>query len=542
MTDVITSPIKFLGATVLSFNSTLGLGMSESSLTVDLIEDCEATPPDLFLPANDLITVGADVYFDTTPSGGKFFFGGVLSSWTGSQGSGGRTFNVKVVDPRQLLENTAVIIDSYLGDPIVGVNYINAYAAWEKPVLDGNCAVYGTSFSSERGMPYQKIIEVLQSLNPEIYSPTGYKFNIDFSTFPQNLPEFYRVAGPSVSILQLLQDVCDVMGYEFYVSLSPGALISIGLIDIKNPPGSFGNIIASYNGIATDLSYGQELRNEKTKAVLFGEKVHYLSGVQNFNFYFGEDLVGTDPAKFVPVIPFKTDDCGFWIKKKIDQLNLSLEKPFPNNGPFEISEFDIRTAMASYQTWINRVMEVKIPGTFNAEIRKQWPEAVEDIKAVNKTITNQADAAASAMVDRVQNQRKGARDGMMPSTAADLQRVHQFVKNLGDTFYGKQFFCRLDQLICYYQSEDFSETVFSDIPTQDGGWVEDGTPVLGLTDPDLGQFRQDDNRVGCFAVFTINGQADVDDVGREGDCESNPPEGESCNEIPADNNPDKPPS
>jgi hypothetical protein len=37
---IISEPIRFLGATVLSFNSTLGLGSSESTLNVDLIEDC----------------------------------------------------------------------------------------------------------------------------------------------------------------------------------------------------------------------------------------------------------------------------------------------------------------------------------------------------------------------------------------------------------------------------------------------------------------------------------------------------------------------
>ena len=46
----LTQPIKFLGATVLSFNTTLGLGQQESSLTVQLIEDCEGETPDLFLP------------------------------------------------------------------------------------------------------------------------------------------------------------------------------------------------------------------------------------------------------------------------------------------------------------------------------------------------------------------------------------------------------------------------------------------------------------------------------------------------------------
>jgi hypothetical protein len=541
MTNIISQPIKFLGATVLSFNSTLGLGSVESTLTVDLIEDCEATPPDAFWPINNLTAVGAPVYFDTTQAGGGFTFNGVLSTWTVNQSSGGKTFNVRVVDPRQLLENTAIIIDTYLGDPIVGVNYINVYAAWEKPVLDGNCAVFGTSQSGERGMPYQKIIEILQGLNPTIYSPTGYPFTIDFTTFPSNLPEYYRVAGPSISLLQLLQDVCDVSGYDFYVYLSPGELISIGLIDLKSQPTDFGSIIAAYNGTATELSYGQELRNEKTKAVLFGEKVHYLSAVSSFDFYFGEDLFN---GEYYPVVPFKTDDCGFWINKRIDQVNLSLEKPFVNNGPYTISEMDIRSAMASYQVWINRVMEQNIPGGFNSAIRTQWPEAKENIQACLKAVNNLGPGvqAGNGLIDRAQNPNAAGKNANMPDFTNDLQKLHAFIKGLGDTFYGKQFITPLNQRICYYQSDNFGEKVFTDIPTPDGGWANENQAILGLNDPDLGIFRHDDNRVGCFAVFSTDGQADAQDVGADGDCESNPPPNESCNQPSGDNDPVAPPT
>ncbi|NBT09309.1 MAG: hypothetical protein EBS98_11025, partial [Chitinophagia bacterium] len=249
--NIIDGPLKFLGATVLSFNSSLGLGSSESTLNVDLIEDCDNG--DLFLPSNDLIFVGAPVYFIA----GAFNFGGVLTNWTINQGASGKTFNIKAVDPRQLLENTIIVTDSYIGDPIRGLNYFNVYAFWENSVLNGNCVAFGSSLSGERGIPYQKVIQALTNMDPTIYSPTGYAYRVDFGTFPTNLPEYYRVSGPAISILQLLQDVCDIMGYDFYVNLNYGEIITIGLIDLKIPPASFGSIIDAYDGIATELSYGQ---------------------------------------------------------------------------------------------------------------------------------------------------------------------------------------------------------------------------------------------------------------------------------------------
>lgn len=507
MTDIIDQPIKFLGATVLSFNCQLGLGASESTINVDLIEDCEDNPPDLFLPKNNSILVGAPVYFQA----GAFSFGGVLQNWTYSQSGSGRTFNVRVSDPRQLLENTVVITDSYLGSPTQGINYFNVYAYWEGEILDGNCEAFGESWGGERGMPYAKVISALTNMNPIIYSPTGYSFTINFGSFPSDLPEYYRISGPSISILQLLQDVCDVMGFEFFVELLPGNIINIGLINLRNPPVAFDQIITSYNGIATDLSYGQELRNEVTKTVLFGEQQHYLSRVDKFNYFFGEDFIN---GTYVPIVPWRYDECGFWISKKIDSLNLSLKRPLPTNGPYNIHELDIRGAMVSQELWLERVMSNDIKGTFNEAVRLNWPEARTDGKAVVGLFANAGAALAASpnanfnIADAPANPRPARAAANKPEFLEDLEKVWNFIKNLGDTFYGKQFITPLNQLICFHQDPNaaMGEKKFSDIPTNAGGWVDDGIPVLGLLDPELGLFREEDGRIGCFALFNFNGE------------------------------------
>lgn len=535
MADIVTEPIKFLGATVLSFNTTLGLGSAqESSLSVDLVEDCEANPPDRFLPAYNELEVGAPVYFSTAIDGGGFSFGGVLTNWTMTQGGSGRTFNAKVVDPRQLLQNAIVIVDSYNGPPVKNTNYFNIYAKLES----GGCENFGSSGSTERGTPYNSIINALKGMDeiiydglgnpvsvpPIIYSPTGYRFHLNFDSFPPGAPDYYRIAGPSVTVLQLIQDICDVLGLEFYCYLTLGTLpdgtqigiINIGTIDLKVPPTSFANIIAEFDGEATDLSYGEELRNEITKSLIFGEKQHYLSPVYKFNFYFGEEWDGND---FIPVIPHRFEKCyGFWIKKRIPELNVTLQKPFPGNGPYEISEQDIRAAMASFQSWYDRVFEPAVKGEFNAAIRANF---------------DMGDVGPLKVIDQVNNdpnipenrRHKALNDGMVgpikQKTIAeilveDLEKIHQFVANLGNTYYGKQWFTPLNESICYHIGDDFQEKIFSSIPTNAGGWVEYGTPVLGLSDPDLGSFRQTDDRVSCFVVFAVNDddvpQADKEDT------------------------------
>lgn len=522
MTDIVTSPIKFLGATVLSFNTSLGLGSAqESTLNVDLVEDCDAG--DRFLPAFNEIEVGAPVYFSTTVDGTGFNFGGVLTNWTITQGGSGRTFNVKVADPRQLLQNAVVIIDSYNGPPTRNKNYFNVYAQLE----GSGCDNFGASGSTEKGTPYNSIINALKNMKdvlidsenneilvpPILYSPTCYRFHINFDSFPPGAPEYYRLPGPSVTVLQLVQDICNVLGLEFYCYLTPGFLpdgstigiINIGTIDLKIPPTSFANIVTQFDGIATDLSYGEELRNEVTKSVIFGEKQHYLSPVYQFNFYFGEEWNGND---FIPIIPYAFEKCyGFWIKKRIRELNITLKRPLNSDGPFTISEQDIRAAMASFDVWFLRAFNPDIKGTLNKAVRDNFEEIgnvgppqvfanVMDDPAVPQD--RKFEALVGAMMGP--NKQKLIADVIRE----DIERVHKFVADLGNTYYGKQWFTRLNESICYYQGENFQEKIFNSIPTNAGGWVDPGVPVLGLNDPDLGTFKQTDERISCFVVFAVN--------------------------------------
>jgi hypothetical protein len=501
------SAIKFCGATVLSFNSTLGLGSQESSISIDLIEDCEAGD-------NFFAIVGAPAYLTV----GTFSFGGVITNITKSQGRSGKTINVKMADPRQLLQNAVIVIDTFLGNPIQAPNYFNVYAAIEGSVANGNCNNYGLSLSDERGMPYTKILSTLVSMAPIIQSPTGIPFSISFSSLytsgAGNLPPLFKVPGPSITVLDFVQNICDTLGLDFYVNLlgtSNQDLITFGFIDLKNPPGSFGQITDAYNGFATEISYGQELRNETTKTVIFGEKVHYLSGVSNFDFYFGEEEYN---GQMYPIYPSGRDTCGFWINKKIDSLNLTLDKPISGNGPYTISELDIRAAMASYKSWSDRTFLPDSPGTFNAAVRANWQEAVTD-KAMTKTgaqasgaLGTTAQKANRAMPDGQQNPSRGQVKQSLPSFDKDLNKVWNFVKNLGDNFYGKQFICALNQKICCRATDNYNERVFTDTPTNDGGWVDLGNnPVLGLNEPDLSFFREEDNRISCFALFTNTGDS-----------------------------------
>lgn len=515
--------LTFLDATVLSFNASLGLGSTaESSLTVELIEDCNSDPG--FQPNRGSVKVGDPVYFPGNgPSNFNFSFGGILQSWTHQKGGGGRTFQCVVTDPRQLLENAVVVIDSYLDIPVQATNYFNVYSQAEGQVLYGNCSVYGSTGTSERGMPYRSVLYQLTQMAPVIYSSTGYAFYIDFTTLPGGvnaplaIPDYYRVPGPSITILQLVQDICDAGGYQFYCYLDENFVIRLGYIDYKQIPTSISESLLAIDGanIATDISYGQELRNDKTRTVLFGEQQHYMSDSNNFSFFFGEDTNPYTGFNY-PVVPYAySSQEGFWIAKRISEVNVGLYRPIPvpsGADVFTISEMDIRSAMASYDLWFQRVMSPTIPGTFNAAVRAIY------------TVGTGGVAPGSDMMNLVINEMEG--DPEFPQSnlgkiypdlmnqpgptsqqyenpvELDLQSLHGFVKNLGDTYYGKQFFSQLNQNICQkLDPETWNQLIFTDVPTNDGGWVEPDTTILGLAPPDLDVFKETDGRLTAFLGF-----------------------------------------
>lgn len=544
---ILTQPIKFLGASVINFNANLGIGSnSESSLTVDLVEDCEAAPPDAFKPVDGSVIVGDPVYF----SGGGFTFGGVLTAWTQSQSSSGKTYNVTVTDPRQLLQNVSIVVDSYLGSPNTLINYINAYAYYESEVADGDCTVFGSSQSTERGMPYAKVVDACAAIDPDVYSPTGAAYKVLWSDFPNPLPEYYRLTGPQTA-LQLLTDVCDVLGFNFYVYLEEiGGVdyIRIGTIDLKNPPSSFSHIYDTFNGSGTEISYGEELRNEVTKAMIIGEQVHYLTYVDEFEFYFGEDIDGEEIKPITPTVIDNTNNT-FWISKRVDALNATLTNPLPGNGPYYISEHEIRAAMSSYTSWEVLVTTAiwDSPGAAESQLNdftKTWPKE----GTLNRAIQTTYPKIAAALKERLDNQNAAAGENkgvewvvLDPNAAVmnareekvaeDLVKIHGFVQELGNTYYGKQWLAKLNEKICYHPGEDYQEKVFSSVPTNNGGWVDGGSTVLDLGEPELDTFRTDDGRVATFAGFATDGvPPDAGDGGD--DTNTSEPPGETPTPTP----------
>jgi hypothetical protein len=175
----------FLGASIRSFNINAGYGDSTTTLSIDLIND-EYNISDETLqgdPNGDDIyhdglmdkfcppPVGSPVYFkfgrtkatvddafgyaydsiynesDATGPSGEFHlcFGGILQSYVQNRGPGGNPlYSAQVVDPREILSNVELILNSYAGTTFSSQNMFNLYGFLEfnpsptlKTALDG---------------------------------------------------------------------------------------------------------------------------------------------------------------------------------------------------------------------------------------------------------------------------------------------------------------------------------------------------------------------------------------------------------------------
>lgn len=157
----------FLGLTVRSFTSSLGLQNETTSIQVELVYDpCDSVdgkryydewlrpqlwygpdPKDIYFPPS----IGCPVYFRF----GTFEFAGILQHWE-QQGSidGSPLFYVTITGPREILDGVQLITKHYAGGIGSAYNVLNCYGLLEN-INAGSvcCAGYDPFWSTINGFP-----------------------------------------------------------------------------------------------------------------------------------------------------------------------------------------------------------------------------------------------------------------------------------------------------------------------------------------------------------------------------------------------------
>lgn len=257
----------FLNSSIRNFTTSLGWKGEISKLTVALADDPDNG--DSFSPPDP----GAPCFFIYD----SFVFGGLLQSYkTINEPGGYPTYEVILIDPRELLDGVQLILDGYNGDTTIIPNLYNVYAFWENNS-------YGSSLVNDGGMPWSKVIQGFESLS--LLYPIQFKnyvFRVDLSAisgFPL-LPEYYRLGGGfSISLMDALTQICEDAGYDFFFRLETvqgfNYIVLVIASRITQPfLGNISTFIANNtDNQAVTSEYGAELRNEVTSKFIVGGQI-----------------------------------------------------------------------------------------------------------------------------------------------------------------------------------------------------------------------------------------------------------------------------
>lgn len=266
--------LKFLGATVLNYNSNVGYDSQESTLDISLVED--PRDGDTFHLINNLTVEGNPTYFQH----GAFSFGGIIRNWSKNYSTQGLTYSVSVSDPRVFFDGISLIINNYT-HKVSTPNILNVYGYLEK--------TFGGSNKNEAGVQASVILETLVDMYRSEYDGgityRGINYYIDITGIPKPPLEF-RLNQDIISFADFLNEIAEVTSstYTCYLTLIDDrwtigfAFIGRTLSPIR---GTVGNYISQLTNPSV-RNNGVELVNEVTTKYLFGGNKTDIY-IQNYN-------------------------------------------------------------------------------------------------------------------------------------------------------------------------------------------------------------------------------------------------------------------
>jgi len=301
---MIITTTKFLGASVVSFSSSLGFNSNASTLSVTLVEDFENGDDfsaDEHSEANQLAAAYGGTpfakgnpgsYVKFTAPDGVFKFVGFVTNYRRTKSTSGNLINLEVSDGRFLLSQIPIINDTNLNINTTGFNTASwnifcAPAVFNNPVtIDWN----------EKGIRFDKLMFALSQRGFTFYGTT-FKV-ILHSSFYNQLIGGYRLKQQASTLDDAINQAAREAGIDWYTSIeSVGGqeVMYIKGINRKNQyvfsdqSNGISNFISS--NTATGVSsweIGRELRQEPTVTVIVGDRVRSLwdtSGGGTFNIF-----------------------------------------------------------------------------------------------------------------------------------------------------------------------------------------------------------------------------------------------------------------
>ncbi len=312
----ISSPTVFLGGYIKRCSATLGLNNNPTSVEVELVSGSPTNSYDIAHNATGFDYTGALPGKISGFSIGAFNFLGLIQSWSENYSSAGRTFNVKLSDPRIIFDNIPVVIGpNVLATGFNSVpNILNCFGYYSNPSGAGLTS-NGTLFdriknyleSSGRVNCYGKPLSI--SLGSGFQKATG-------TNSYDGVPYWYTIQGTDISLGNLLQQVATEQHFDYYVSIdvsgyNPSNSVASPLTvkTIKRSSTTSSSEILNYvnnastSGVLISYRRGQELKSEPNAVVVAGspQTVWFSCNTSNIYPSWGRALDGS--LIFNPSVP-----------------------------------------------------------------------------------------------------------------------------------------------------------------------------------------------------------------------------------------------
>jgi len=502
--------VKFLGASVTSLQSQIGFQEQGSDLLITLVEDPDRG--DIFMTPAD----GVPLSFQFQ----SFRFDGILQNGGKRKDpSGFPTYNVRLTTPTSYLEGVQLILDAYRGINLLCPNLLNVYGFLE----DGG-KNFGGSKKNESGIPWYLVKRAIESIQSgtTAYSAGinfyGYRYIVDMSNLPTP-PDFYRLgAGVSTSLMQAIRTLCEDAGYDFIMTLklsNDGSPHTIGFKTrsrrIQYP---LGQIESFVQGRTDVVSYetGSELRNDITCGVLIGGDIEEL--ITQADSGNGETIRpywGTQESTIL--IPFGTEG-NQPVVNDTTPADGNLYQVFLNasqigdiigdgiNPPvYPCNMLEMRMAMSDkgFDSWGAYIVR-------NRQDILNWLNITDIPSIINsnspaafiQSMFTDSEIGLSMLVDVYKDR---------PEIFA-LQRIYEFVRSVGETYFGRQFMVRIPFFLKFYFESETNKIFYNMDPTGEAYWPDNAGPgalgPLGLYYQNFNFFSNDSSKFSPFVCYNQN--------------------------------------
>lgn len=518
------SQVKFCGASVASFNSSVGWNSQESKLDVTVVEDI----------------INGDAFI--APLAGEpktfvyegFTFSGLIQSVSKSgSSSGSPIYQIAMVDPRVLLHGVQVILGEY-SSSVGGVpNIVNVFGYYES-------IAFGLSGSNGTGMAWSKIRTALQALIANGNSSNfggainykGYTYGLDLSNLP-SITDYFRIGG-ILTLQDIIQQVCDAGGCDYFVTLVDGYITINTISRISIPDrGIITNFITQTSG-AVSKSIGEDMVNDVCGKFLVGgrKKDMYFQyygtgndGNENLGadnpiwWYWGEDVNGN------LVVADGTGD------NHVFSINSSqvLIPGIRDNYPTSIGE--MRAAIEGEDIWlaylwINNYNEFLIDenGSESATLYEsniRYPHSGIKNPHYQKASTLRLNSGVNRQVTKFIQSNSlddiSVREfiELLPGYNMYSSELYDLVKTFAEEHYGKKMMVTLPNIQAAYDTES-QKLIFNMTPIN-GGYIDESliqTGIVGnIIPPDLNLItNSEDNTFKCYVRFDEIGLLDFSEI------------------------------